>query len=142
MPPAVAVALTGTDAAWTAVSSPVAATCLVRAAPSFETHAMHCWARTLFGLLARVPRVRWSNCTLLALQVQMRAGLDLPTPSSSLPASVLDALPTASPPPATVGGKLGLRIFNTAAGAPIPVCRLAEQAGVGAAYYLVCLPCA
>ena len=94
----------------------------------------------LFRLLARLPRVGWSNCILLALQVQMRAGLDLPGPSSSLPPSALDALPTASPPPATVGGQLDLRIFNTAAGAPILVCRMAEQAGVGAAYLMFSLP--
>ena len=77
------------------------------------------------GQLARMPRVGWPNRMLLALQVQMRAGFDLPTPSSGMPSPALGALPTASPPPATVGGKLGVRIFNTAADAAITVCRMA-----------------
>ena len=70
----------------------------------------------------------------------MRASFDLPTPSSGMPSSALGPLPTASPPPATVDGLLGLRIFNTGASALVPVCRVAEQADVGAVHSLVCLP--
>ena len=92
------------------------------------------------GQLARMPGVGWSTRMLLALQVQMRAAFDLPTPSSGAPSPALGALPTASPPPATVGGKLGVRIFNTAADAAITVCRMAEQADAGAACHMVRLP--
>lgn len=92
------------------------------------------------GQVACAPGAGRPNPTLRALQVQMRAGLDQPTPSSGTPSPALDALPTASPPPATVGGKLGLRIFNTAAGAAITVCCMAEQADVGAACHMVARP--